>query len=125
MPLLFYPSLEDAMKGTLSERIEALMEGAEKYKAIMLDDSNKVLETKHMTPKEQVAAYNWEEIARVLREVREHPEGSKADKKKKSEMLKKLSEVYEVLRAARMSKLEAVRIALISESNHLQGSNPG
>jgi hypothetical protein len=114
------------MKGTLEERIDVLMESAEKFKAIMLDDANKAaIETKRMVPREQVAAFNWEEIARVLREVREAPEGTKTDKKRKSDLLTKLSEVYEVLRAAKMSKLEAVRIALISESSHLQGSNAG
>ena len=126
MSLIFYPLLEDSMKGTLEERIDVLMEAAEKFKAIMLDDAaHKTVETKRMVPREQVAAYNWEEIARVLREVRELPEGTKSDKRRKSDMLTKLSEVYEVLRAAKMSKLEAVRIALISESSHLQGGHAG
>lgn len=125
MTLIFYPLLEDSMKGTLEERIDVLMEAAEKFKAIMLDDANKSAETKRLVPREQVAAFNWEEIARVLREVRESPEGTKSDKKRKSDLLTKLSVVYEVLRAAKMSKLEAVRIALISESSHLQGSNAG
>jgi len=119
MSLLFYPQ-EDVLTGTLSERIDNLMEAAERFKAIMLDDA-KGADAKRMTPREQVAAYNWEEIARVLRQVREEPESTKIDKKKKSELLIKLSEVYEILRGAKMPKLEAVRIALISESSHLQG----
>lgn len=123
MPLTFYPHLEDAQKGTLLERIEVLMEAAERYKAIILDETNKapVDPSKRMMPRELTAAYNWEEIARVLREIRELPEGSKIDKVKKGDLLAKLAEVYEVLRAAKMSKLEAVRLALISESNQLRG----
>ena len=124
MPITFYPHLEDAEKGSLEERIELLMEGAERFKAVVLDESNKPPVTdasKRLTPRDQNAAYNWEEIARVLRGVRELPEGSKPDKLKKAEMLTKLAEVYEVLRGAKMSKLEAVRLALISESNQLRG----
>jgi hypothetical protein len=122
MPLTFYPHLEDAQKGTLLERIDVLMEAAERYKAIILDESHKVPldPNKRMVPRELTAAYNWEEIARVLRQIREQPEGNKLDKIKKGDLLAKLAEVYEVLRAAKMSKLEAVRLALISESNQLR-----
>lgn len=128
MPLTFYPYSEDAQKGSLEERMDVLMEAAERYKAIVLDVTAKPASTsednvkKRMTPREQLAAYNWEEIARVLREIREMPEGSKADKLKKADVLTKLAEVYEVLRGAKMSKLEAVRLALISEANQLRGS---
>jgi len=125
MTLLFYPNLDDAQKGTLEERIEVLMESSERFKAIVLDESQKAQidpsKRSAMVPREQTAAYNWEEISRVLREIRELPEGNKLDKMKKGNMLAKLAEVYEVLRAAKMSKLEAVRLALISEANQLRG----
>lgn len=127
MPLIFYPHSEDTQKGALSDRIEVLMEAAERYKAYVLDLSAQQAEqsvseqetSKKMVPRELAVAFNWEEIARVLREVRESSEASKADKTKKSALLKKLAEVYEVLRGAKMPKLEAVRLALISEANHL------
>lgn len=125
MPLVFYPHTDDAQKGTLEERIEILTEAAERYKAIILDvnlqkvDSTDV--AKRLIPREQAAAYNWEEIARVLRAIRELPESTKGDKLKKATLLTKLAEAYEVLRAAKMSKLEAVRLALISEATQLRG----
>lgn len=126
MPLTFYPHPEDTQKGTLAQRVEVLMEAAERYKAIVLDTSNKSStkeEKKRYTPRDQVAAYNWEEIARVLKSIRELPEISKPDKLKKAEILTKLAEVYEVLRGAKMSKLEAVRLALVSEANQLRGGS--
>lgn len=123
MALTFYPHTDDAQKGSLEERIEILTEAAERFKAIVLDVGIKVevQEGKRATPRDLGAAYNWEEIARILREVRELPELSKGDKLKKGSLLSKLSEVYEVLRGAKMSKLEAVRLALISEANQLRG----
>jgi|SRR5579885_119335 hypothetical protein len=124
MPLTFYPHLEDSQKGTLEERIDVLMEAAERYKAVVLDESTKAVPSdpsKRMVPREQVAAYNWEEIAHVLRAIRELSESNKQDKLKKADLLTKLAEVYELLRAAKMSKLEAVRLALISEANQLKG----
>lgn len=126
MALTFYPHSDDAQKGSLDQRIEILMEAAERYKAIVLDISIKPAATevsnhKRMVPREQLAAYNWEEIARVLREIRDLPEINKIDKSKKGDLLGKLAEVYEVLRAAKMPKLEAVRLALISEANQLRG----
>lgn len=123
MTMTFYPHLEDAAKGSLDERIELLMEAAERYKAVILDESTKTAAdpNKKMVPRDQLAAYNWEEIAHVLRGIRELSEGNKPDKMKKADLLAKLAEVYEVLRAAKMSKLEAVRLALISESNQLKG----
>lgn len=131
MPLTFYPYTDDAQKGSLSERIDILMEAAERYKTIVLDNSLKKPEPaensapRRMIPRDQTAAYNWEEIAHVLRQVRELPEVSKGDKVKKGDLLAKLSEVYEVLRAAKMSKLEAVRLALIGEANQLRNAGSG
>jgi hypothetical protein len=124
MALTFYPHTEDAQKGSLDEKIEILMEAAERYKAVVLDESTKVASSdpnKRMVPRDMVAAFNWEEITRVLREIRDLPESDKLDKTKKGGLLTKLAEVYEVLRAAKMSKLEAVRLALISEANQLCG----
>lgn len=128
MPLIFYPNPDDSQKGMLSleERIEILMDAAERYKAVVLDEKSakeKLAEqaTKLMVPRDMVAAYNWEEIAHVLRGIRDLPEANKPDKVKKAEMLTKLAEVYEVLRAAKLAKLEAVRLALISEATQLRG----
>ena len=116
MALMFYPHTEDVQRGTLEERIAVLMEAAERYKVLILGAEEK----KYTTPREQAAAYNWEEMARVLREIREIAEINKSDKARKSHLLAKLAEVYEVLRTAKMSKLEAVRLALVSESNQLK-----
>lgn len=123
MALTFYPHTDDAQKGSLEERIEILSDAAGRYKAIVLDVGLKTegQEGKRSVPRDLNAAYNWEEIARILREIRELPELSKGDKLKKANLLTKLAEVYEILRAAKMSKLEAVRLALISEANQLGG----
>jgi hypothetical protein len=126
MALVFYPSLDEAFsRGTMAERMELLLDGAERYKAIMLEEkaSHSGEAVKSLVPRDLPAAFNWEEIARVLREIRELPEATNADKAKKCECFTKLAEVYEVLRAAKLSKLEAVRLALISEANHLRGSS--
>ena len=125
MALTFYPYSEDAQKGSLTDRLEVLMEAADRYKTLILYENNKVQASdsdNRMVPRDQLAAYNWEEIARLLREIRELPEGSKTDKATKSNLLMKLSEIYEVLRAAKMSKLEAVRLALINEAAQLRAS---
>ncbi len=52
----------------------------------------------------------------VLREVREMPEADRSARIAKADLLTKLAEIYEVLRAAKMPRLEAVRIALMSEA---------
>ncbi len=128
MALTFYPSVDDTFsRGTLIERMELLLDGAERYKAAVLEEKRELSpEEKSKTaavPRDLIIAYNWEEIALVLRELRELPEANKTDKLKKSELLTKLAEVYEVLRGAKLSKLEAVRLALISEANHLRGDS--
>jgi hypothetical protein len=126
MPLTFYPHTDDTQKGTLLERIDVMMEAAERYKAIVLDVASpaavEAANKRLMIPRDQHAAFNWEEIARILREVRELSESTKSDKLKKSELLMKLSEVYETLRGAKMAKLEAVRLALVSEATQLRGA---
>lgn len=125
MPLTFYPYSDDLQKGTIEERIDILMEAAERYKAVVLETTNVKVEVdpkRRSVPREMTAAFNWDEIARVFREIRDLPEISKFDKTKKADLLTKLSEVYEVLRAAKMSKLEAVRLALINEAAQLRGA---
>jgi hypothetical protein len=128
MALTFYPSLDDALgRGSIAERIDLLMDGAERYKAVILEEKppqslSDEQGGRVMAPRDMVAAYNWEEIAYALREIRELPEVNKTDKLKKGELLAKLAEVYEVLRGAKLSKLEAVRLALINEANQLRGS---
>lgn len=126
MALTFYPHTEDTEKGSLKERIDVIADAAERYKAVVLDNAAKALEPdvevkKILLPRDQSVAFNWEAMARVLRETRELTEISNADKLKKAEMLTKLAEVYEVLRAAKMPKLEAVRLALVNEVNQLKG----
>jgi len=126
MALIFYPPSDDARKGSFEERAEILMDAAEKYKAIVLDAHKNESATDgaaKQIPRDQTVAYNWEEIAIFLREVRELPEATKDDRLRKAALLSKLAEIYEVLRAARMSKLEAVRLALINEANQLRGGS--
>src|SRR6187399_843892 len=120
MPLIFYPHPDDTHKGTVEERVEVLMDAAERYRAVIIDAASKpdALVKKIGLPKDQTAAFHWDEVARVLREIRELPEGNKDDRARKAALLGKLAEIYEVLRAAKMPKLEAVRLALISEANH-------
>lgn len=123
MPLIFYPHHDDTHKGTLRERIEVLMEAAERYKASITEIAAQPMASesasKRTSPRDLTIAFNWDEIARVLREIRNMPEASKNDRMMKGELLEKLAEIYEVLRAARMSKLEAVRLALINEAKQL------
>lgn len=128
MPLMLYPHSEDASTGSFIERIEQLMEAAERYKAAVLDLTAKLpagQEMKMHSPKELQVAFNWDIIAVVLREVRALPEGTREDKEKKHKYLTKLSEVYEVLRDAKMPKLEAVRLALVNETNQLAAGASG
>src|SRR5579872_4747777 len=121
MPLTFYPQSDDAQRGTIEERIELLMDAAERYKAVILDTTKTESFERPTVPREITVAYNWEEIAHALREIREMSEGNKESKLKKAGLLTRLAEIYEVLRAAKMSKLEAVRLALISEAKQLGG----
>lgn len=127
MTLIFYPNIDEPLRGSLADKIDVLMEAAERYKAIILDEKStlggsiKVEENKRLSPRELTAAFNWGEIAVVMREIREMTEASSLEKARKAEYLAQLAEVYEVLRAAKMSKLEAVRLALISEAKQLRG----
>jgi len=118
MAIQFYPS-EDDLKGSLEERIEILMGAAEEYKATVLDTTLKENHENAKKPSDLAHAYNWAEIAAVLRETRDMPEGSRSDKDKKGALLIKISDIYEVLRGAKMAKLEAVRLALLNEARQL------
>ena len=126
MPLTFYPHDEDVALGNIQDRLEMLMEGADRYKATVLDltlNPAPDAETKkqRMTPKEIKFAFNWQEIAKILREIRELPESNPSSKAAKADRLTRLAEIYEVLRSAKLPKLEAVRMALMSEANQLRG----
>ena len=125
MSLMFYPHADDVALGSLEERIESLLEAAGRYKAAVLETVAKgesgILDTRYLSPKDIPVAYNWDAIAVVLREVRELKEGNSETKTIKARHLTKLAEVYEVLRSAKMSKLEAVRLALVAESDQLRG----
>jgi hypothetical protein len=128
MPMIFYPHQDELESSTIEQKLEVLMESAERYKAIVLD--MKLPETgqlddskKRTTPREIAHVYNWEELAKVLRQIRESPESTSANKITKSGYLNKLAGIYEVLRGAKMSKLEAVRLALVNEANQLRSGS--
>src|SRR5687767_14680728 len=126
MPITFYPHEDDLKKdvsATLGDKIEILLEGAERYKALVLDTSlaPEPPNPKGATPAEIKSSFNWDGLAMILRDTRALPEGNANDKRIKSERLLKLAEVYETLRSAKMQKLEAVRLALINEANLLRG----
>lgn len=127
MPIIFYPHEGDLDATSQSEKLEVLLEAAERYKAIVLDTGTgnelSADPKMRMVPKEIKYAYNWDEIAKILREIRELPENNQANRLTKADRLKKLAEVYEVLRGAKMPKLEAVRIALVNEANQLSKGN--
>ncbi len=128
MALIFYPNIDEPLRGPTADKIDILMEAAERYKAVVLDEKShlnepgKPDEARRIAPRELTAAFNWSEAARVMREIRELAESNPQEKARKAEYLTKLAEVYEVLRAAKMSKLEAVRLALISEAKQLRGT---
>ncbi len=131
MALIFYPNPDDVMRdASLHDRIDLLMGSAERYKAIVLDAKVKELPkeqssdpaSKLLSPRDIPVAYNWDEIAQVLRAIRHMSESDKLAKAKKADLLIKLAEVYEVLRSAKLAKLEAVRLALMTEANQLRGS---
>ena len=128
MPITFYPHEEDISVGTVKEKLEILLAAAERYKAAILDTTGKTSEPGseikiRIAPKEIAHAFQWQEIALVLRQIRDLPENNQPNRITKIEHLTKLAEVYEMLRAAKMPKLEAVRLALINEANHLRSTS--
>lgn len=128
MAIMFYPHEEDMDSSTIPARLELLMTGAERYKSVVLETASKSSETidvsKRHVPRELTYAYNWQELAKLLRELREMPEQNPSSRLAKANHLTKLAEVYEVLRGAKMPKLEAVRLALINEANQLKATIP-
>jgi len=132
MAIMFYPHEEDMQSGTIKEKLELLLDAAERYKAVVLDTATKNTEVSDPSggrlvavPREMAYAFNWQEIAKLFREVREIPESSQTTRVTKADYLAKLAEIYEILRGAKMPKLEAVRLALINEANHLRGTPGG
>jgi len=128
MSLIFYPNVDDLMHSSSAEKLEVLLESAQRFKAAILDNASKIadgtVESKiRETPREIDYSFNWDEIAKVLNELRNMPENTPAAKSKKSDQLTKLAEIYEVLRAAKMPKLEAVRLALVNEASQLKGGS--
>lgn len=129
MSIIFYPHEDELESSTVAERLEVLLEAAGRYKAIVLDIANKEAaagkSAKLNTPRDIAHSFNWSEMARLLQEIRELPESSQAHKLSKADRLNKLAEIYEVLRGAKMTKLEAVRLALVNEAKQLQAGNGG
>lgn len=123
MAMTFYPHEDDFDSSETSAKLELLMQGAERYKSIVLETAAKPVEVdpaKRMVPREMSYAYNWQALAKLLRELREMPEQNPANRLTKASHLAKLAEIYEILRGAKMPKLEAVRLALINEANQLK-----
>lgn len=123
MAIQFYPHEEGMESNAMPAKLELLMTGAERYKAVILETAKTpepLDPAKRMLPRELAHAYNWQELAKVLRELREMPEQNPTSKLTKAGYLIKLAEIYEVLRGAKMPKLEAVRLALINEANQLK-----
>lgn len=124
---IFYPHLDELESSPIEQKLEVLLEAAERYKAAVLDTANKGEASgpdelkRNSSPKEIEHAFNWEEIAKLMREIRDLNESTPALKSAKALKLRKLAEIYEVLRGAKMPKLEAVRIALSNEANQLGG----
>lgn len=125
MPLIFYPHEGELESSNIDQKLEVLLESAERYKAVVLDAKNAEAmdPTKRATPRMMAHSFNWDDIAGLLREIRELPESSPSSKVAKADKLTKLAAIYEVLRGAKMSKLEAVRLALINEASHLNGGS--
>lgn len=125
MPITFYPHEGELDASKLEEKIDSLLEAAERYKAVVLETGSKVSADpagarKRIAPSDITYAYNWEEIAKTLSEIRNLPEANSVAKATKADRLSRLAEIYEVLRAAKMPKLEAVRLALINEATQLR-----
>lgn len=128
MALTFYPHEDDLEASSIPEKLAILLEAAERYRAVILEIAAKNVDNtasakKRTVPREMQHAFNWEEVARLLRELRNLPESSQVTRITKADYLTKLAEIYEVLRAAKMPKLEAVRLALVNEAAQLRGSS--
>lgn len=109
MTLKFYPCKAE-LQGTLADRVKILIQAANNFKKIVYTSI-----VKPTVPREINASYNWQELARVLTEIRNLPENDMDEKQFKSKLLLELANLYSVLSEAKMSKLEAVRLALLGE----------
>jgi hypothetical protein len=127
MAIVFYPNEYKLEATTIDQKLEILLDAAEQYKTTILDAISKTEDgaqsKKRNSPRDVTFSYNWEEIAKVLKEIRDLPENNPIVKKSKSAYLNRLADVYEILRSAKMPKLEAVRLALINEASHLGDSS--
>src|SRR4029078_12763494 len=102
MPITFYPHEEDISVGTIKEKLEILLTAADRYKSAILDAATKSIDSApdykvRISPKEITHAFQWQEIALVLRQIRELPENNQSARITKIEHLTKLAEIYEVL----------------------------
>jgi hypothetical protein len=126
MSLTFYPHEDDLVSGAMLQKIEVLMEAAERYKAVVLDAAQSppvdAAAKKRIAPVDLKSSYNWEEVSKLLREIRDLSEATPTNKLTKAEHLTKLAEIYEALRSAKMPKLEGVRLALVNEAAQLRSS---
>ncbi len=126
--MMFYPHEGDLEYVSMSEKLEVMLDAAERYKSVILEIAAKPQEEeqggqkKRIVPRELKYAFNWDELAKLLREIRDLPESNQPTRLTKAERLAKLAEVYEVLRGAKMAKLEAVRLALVNEANQIRSS---
>lgn len=127
MAVTFYPHEDDVLHANISEKLDVMMGAAERYKVAVLDPKNapemQVSEDgkSRVMPREIKIAFNWQEIAKLLREIHETPESNQSSRLTKAGHLTKLAEVYDVLRGAKMPKLDSVRLALVKEAAILQG----
>jgi hypothetical protein len=124
----FYPHDEDMQSGSVQEKLSVLLDAAHRYRSAILEppatpppstSGAEPAAKKRMVPREIICAYNWQELAKLLREIRELSESTPSTKALKGSHLKRLAEIYEVLRGAKMPKLEAVRLALMNEASQL------
>lgn len=125
MAMTFYPHEGDLGLGSHEEKLETLLSAAERFKAVILEigkTEEEATPKKTLVPREVKYAFNWDELAKILREIRDLPENTQPTRLTKAQRLKQLAEIYEVLRAAKMPKLEAVRLALVNEAKQLSTS---
>lgn len=111
MTLKFYPA-SDELPIKLADKVKFLLQAANDFKKVV--EGNNIKPT---VPRELIAAYNWHELAKVLSEIRDLPESEISEKQLKSKLLHDLAKLYTVLSEAKMSKLEAVRLALLGEAS--------
>jgi len=127
--ITFYPHDDDMSNATISEKLDVLLGAAERYKTAIADPKNATgllvgEDGKgRLIPREMKIAFNWQEIAKMMREIHEAPESTTPSRLTKAENLTKLAEVYDVLRGAKMPKLETVRAMLMGEANVLMGGS--